>query len=226
MMMSDEQIIAAVKNGEIVLDPFDPSKVQPASYDARVGTWAFSSTSREKVNLSQKGILIVEPGEFAVIEPRERVQLDNRTAGQLGLRSEYARRGLLMLSGPQIDPGFSGVLVVRMVNLATKPIALPYEDPFLTIQFFRLSNPVQTPYAGPSQGQSGISARDIQDLVAAEGLTLGQVMKTLAALAQDVSQLAKDVSELRGSVNRLSWLVPLIVTVGMVVIGIVVALKK
>jgi len=226
MMMSDEQILAAVKNGEIVLDPFDPSKVQPASYDARVGTWAFSSSSKERVNLSQKGVLIVEPGEFAVLEPRERVQLDNRTAGQLGLRSEYARRGLLMLSGPQIDPGFSGVLVVRMVNLATKPIALPYEDPFLTIQFFRLSSPVQTPYAGPSQGQSGISARDIQDLVETEGLTLGQVMKTLSALAKNVSELAKDVSELRGSVNRLSWLVPLIVTVGMVVIGIVVALKK
>ena len=130
-----------------------------------------------------------------------------------------------MLSGPQIDPGFSGVLVVRMVNLATKPIALPYEDPFLTIQFFRLSSPVQTPYAGPSQGQSGISARDIQDLVETEGLTLGQVMKTLSALAKNVSELAKDVSELRVSVNRLSWLVPLIVTVGMVVIGTVVALK-
>ena len=225
MMMSDEQILAAVKNREIVLDPFDPTKVQPASYDARVGTWAFSSSSKEKVNLSQKGVLIVEPGEFAVIEPRERVQLDNKTAGQLGLRSEYARRGLLMLSGPQIDPGFSGVLVVRMVNLATKPIALPYEDPFLTIQFFRQSSPVQTPYDGPSQGQSGISARDIQDLVETEGLTLGQVMKTLSALAKNVSELAKDVSELRGSVNRLSWLVPLIVTVGMVVIGVIVALK-
>jgi uncharacterized membrane protein len=51
-------------------------------------------------------------------------------------------------------------------------------------------------------------------------------MKTLATLARDVSQLAKDVSGLRGSVNRLSWLVPLIVTIGMVVIGVVVALKK
>jgi hypothetical protein len=49
-------------------------------------------------------------------------------------------------------------------------------------------------------------------------MTLGQVMKTLATLA-------KDVSELRGSVSRLSWLVPLIVTVGMVVIGVIVALK-
>jgi deoxycytidine triphosphate deaminase len=51
MMMSDEQILAAVKNGEIALDPFDPRKVRPASYDARVGTWAFSSSSKSRSSL-------------------------------------------------------------------------------------------------------------------------------------------------------------------------------
>ncbi len=218
MMMSDEQIRAAIQNREIILDPFDSARVEPASYDIRVGTWAFSSSSKEKVNLSQKGVLIIEPGEFAVLESRERVELDARTAAQLGLRSDDARRGLLMLSGPQIDPGFIGILVVRVVNLAPKPIALPYEAPFLTVQFFRLSNPVEKPYSGPQQGQIGITARDIQELVETEGLTLGQVMKTLSALAADVA-------ELRGSVGRLSWMVPLIVGVGIAAIGIVVAIK-
>jgi dCTP deaminase len=218
-MMTDEQIRTAVQNGEIVLDPFDPTEIEPASYDIRIGTWAFSSSSKEKINLSQKGVLVVEPGEFAVIESRERVELDNRTAAQLGLRSEYARRGLLMLSGPQIDPGFRGILVVRMINLAPKPLALPYEAPFLTVQFFRLTNPVQKPYSGPQQGQTGITARDIQELVETEGLTLGQVIRTLGALATDVARL-------RGSVDRLSWLVPLIVGLGMAVVAIVAVIKK
>lgn len=218
MMMSDEEIRSAVQAGEIGLRPFDPDKVEPASYDARVGRWAFSSSSREKVNLGEKGVLVIEPGEFAVLETRETVELNEKTAGQLGLRSEYAQRGLLMLSGPQIDPTFNGILTVRVINLAPKPIALPFEAPFLTIQFFRLSNPVQKRYAGKRQGQGGISTQDIQELVETEGLTLGQVMKTLSALA-------KDVSELRGSVGRLSWILPLIVAIGMSVIGIVVAVK-
>ncbi|MGA9061909.1 MAG: dCTP deaminase, partial [Terracidiphilus sp.] len=160
-MMTDHEIRAAVQNGEIILNPFDDSKVEPASYDARVGMWAFSSSSRERIDLGARGVLIVEPGEFAVLECRERVELNNRTVAQLGLRSEYARRGLLMLSGPQIDPGFSGVLVVRLINLAPKPIALPYEAPFMTLQFFRLASATTRPYSGPQQGQSGISARDI-----------------------------------------------------------------
>ncbi|MGH9659813.1 MAG: dCTP deaminase, partial [Bryobacteraceae bacterium] len=217
-MMTDHEIRAAIEKREIVLDPFDPAKVEPASYDARIGKWAFASSLREKLNLSEKGFLIVEPGEFAVLESRERIQLDNRTAAQLGLRSEYARHGLLMLSGPQIDPGFGGILVVRVINLAPRAIAMPYEAPFLTLQFFRLGAPVSKPYSGPQQGQEGISARDIQELVETEGMTLSQVMKTLSALA-------KDVSELRGSVGRLTWVVPLIVGVGMAVVGAVVALK-
>jgi dCTP deaminase len=218
MMMTDHEIRAALDARQIILDPPDLSRIEPASYDARVGTWAFSSSSKEKINLSEKGVIVIEAGEFAVLETRERVELDDRTAGQLGLRSEYAQRGLLMLSGPQIDPTFCGILTVRVVNLAPKPIALPYEAPFLTIQFFRLSSPVSKRYCGFRQGQGGIGARDIQELVETEGLTLGQVMKTLSALA-------KDVAELRGSVNRLSWMLPVIVAIGMAVIGTVVALK-
>lgn len=216
--MTDHEIRLAVANREIILEPFDDARIEPASYDARVGTWAFASSLREKLDISKRGMLVVEAGEFAVLECRERIDLDNRTAAQLGLRSEYARRGLLMLSGPQIDPGFSGIIVVRVINLSPRPIALSYEAPFLTLQFFRLRTPVSRPYSGPQQGQAGISSRDIQELVEAEGLTVGQMMKTLSALA-------KDVSELRGSVSKLTWFLPLIVLVGMTVITIVVSLK-
>lgn len=218
-MMTDEQIRAAVEAREIILDPFDSARVEPASYDIRVGNRAFASSSKEIVVLSEKGVLIIEPGEFAVLESRERVELDRSTAAQLGLRSEYARQGLLMLSGPQIDPGFKGILVVRVVNLAPKRVALPHEAPFLTVQFFRLSTPSSKAYSGPQQHQTGISAKDIQELTETEGLTLGQVTKTLSALA-------RDVAELKGSVGRLTWLVPLIVGFGMAVVGVLVAMKS
>ncbi len=123
-----------------------------------------------------------------------------------------------MLSGPQIDPGFEGILVVRLMNLAPTTVALPYKAPFLTVQFFKLSEPVAQPYSGPRQGQSGITDRDIQELTQTEALTLGGVVKTLGALAADVK-------ELRGSVGRLSWSVPLLVGFGIAVIAIIVTIK-
>lgn len=217
-MLSDVLIRKYKQEGAFSLEPFEESCLQPASYDLRVGKYAYASSLKEKADLSQKGILRIEPGEFAVIESVERLTFGNQIAAQLGLRSEYARQGLLMLSGPQVDPGFEGVLIVRLINLAPTPIVLAYETPFLTMQFFYLPQPVSQSYKGPYQGQSGISARDIQDLTQTEGLTLGAVIKTLSALA-------KDVAELRGSISRLSWTVPLIVGLGMGVVAILLAIK-
>ena len=219
MLLTDAQIKEEMAKGTFCLEPYAPSCLQPASYDLRVGKTAFASSSSERVDLTRKGLLRIEPGDFAVVETLERVSFGNQIAAQLGLRSEYARKGLLMLSGPQVDPGFNGVLVVRLINLAPDPAVLVFEAPFLTTQFFRLNEPVSVPYRGPYQGQDGITARDIQELTRTEGLTLGQVIKTL-------SSLASDVAELRGSVARLSWLVPLIVAIGMAVVGILVALRR
>jgi len=80
-------------------------------------------------------------------------------------------------------------------------------------------------YEGVRQDQTGISARDIQELTQTEGLTLGEMMKTLTSLAVDVSDLRVSVSKLTGSVGRLAWAIPVIVILGITIIAILVGLK-
>jgi dCTP deaminase len=228
-MLNDSDIRAALQAKEIVLEPFDPQQLQSASYDARVGAEAFSSTVKEKLDLSKTGLLVIEPGEFAMILTREHFRLDKQHAGMLGLRSEYAKQGLLMLSGPQIDPTFDGVLKVRLINLAPKPIALTYEAPFLTIQFFRLSSPVNKEYLGPSQGQEKITSADIQELIGMKGMTLGEVMKSLGALAQEVAALGKTVAKLEGSVSKFGLFMGVfmgLMTLVVTIVGIIVAIHR
>ena len=100
--------------------------------------------------------MIIDPGEFAVLVTRcQRVHCGPQIAAQLGLCSLYAWKGLILLSGPQVDPGFGGVLVVRVTNLAPRRVTLAYEAPFLTVQFFKLNHPVAKPYAGSRQGKPG-----------------------------------------------------------------------
>jgi len=225
MLLSDQQIREEIEAGTFTIEPFEDACLQPASYDLRIGRKAFTSSSRELVNLEEKGIVQIEPGEFAVVETLERVAMGPQAAGLLGLRSEYARRGLLMLSGPQVDPGFEGILVVRLVNVGTSRVALSFGEPLLTLEVVKLTQPVAKPYAGPYQHQKGITSKDIQELTQTEGLTLGQVLQTLNALAADVSDLARQVERLRGSVGRLSWAVPAIVAFGIAVIAAIIALK-
>lgn len=217
-LLGDEGIRAARSAGLIDIEPFTDASVQPASYDLRVGGHAFISGDAEVTDVANKGLVRVDPGEFAVIETRERVRCSPQVAGQIGLASSYARKGLTLLSGPQIDPGFDGVLVVRVTNLSPNRVTLPYEAPFLTAQFFKLARPVAKPYSGTRQGQKGIQPNDIQELSASDSPTIGGMVKSLATLA-------RDVAELRGSVGRLSWMIPVIVGIGMTVIGVIVGIK-
>lgn len=140
-------------------------------------------------------------------------------AGQLGLASTYAYHGLVVLfSGPQIDPGFDGVLVVRVTNLTPRRITLPYEAPFLTTQFCMLNQPVGIPYAGSRLGQTGLLAKDIEALANPDSPTIGGMVRSLATLASDVS-------DLKNSVKWMGIAIPVIVMFGIAVIGVIVALE-
>jgi hypothetical protein len=90
-MLADEEIHRVIDAGELVIEPFSEESLQPASYDFRVGSGAFASSTKEKVDISEKGLIVIEPGDFAVVETRERVEFSTRVAALLGLRSEYAR---------------------------------------------------------------------------------------------------------------------------------------
>ena len=54
------------------IDPLAPSSLQPASYEMRVGHEAYVSSSEEKIDVRNKGLVIIDPGEFAVVITRER----------------------------------------------------------------------------------------------------------------------------------------------------------
>lgn len=199
-MLNADEIRGALISGLLEVDPFADESLQPASYDCRVGREAFVSGDDEKLDVANKGLVIVDPGEFAVIATRERVHCGPQIAGQLGLSSYYARQGLVLLSGPQIDPGFDGVLVVRVTNLAPRRVTLAYEAAFLTVQFFKLNAPVANPYQGSRQGQTGLAPKDMESVVSADSPTLGGMVRSLATLAADVGAL-------KTSVRALTWVV-------------------
>jgi dCTP deaminase len=217
-VLTDQEVRVAISEGLMEIEPLSEDALQPASYDLGVGKQAFVSGTDGIIDVSNKGLVIIDPGEFAVLTTRERVRCGPQVAGQLGLCSPLARQGLVLLSGPQIDPGFDGVLVVRVTNLAPRRITLAYEAPFLTAQFFKLNHPVSRPYSGSRQGQTGLGPKDVEELTHPDSPTLGGMVKSLGALANDVS-------DLKTSVRWMAWAIPIIVGLGITIIGIIVGLK-
>lgn len=218
MLMTNGMIQKAMTDGDLKITNFDNDALFPASYDMHLGEEAITSTHREKINPAQKGLLIIPAGDFALVATHEKVGLTAKIAGHIGLRSHYSKKGLALLSGPQIDPGFKGVLVLGLSNLSPRDIVIPYKDRFCTTKFFALAEPATIPYTGEYQSQKGISPQDLENLVEAQGMTFGQVIKVLGDLNLNVKSLSD-------SVTFLKWIIPValaILAIGITVVGILV----
>ena len=214
MILTDSMIEAAVSDGSIKIDPFETRQIQPTSYDLRVGPLAAASSSQGKVDVKEKGFLQLEPGDFAILVCEEIITLDNQHTGRFGLRSKWARKGLVATTGPQIDPGFTGRLNVGLTNLTSRSVALPHLDDFLTLELHHLSEPAKHPYSGACQGQSALSTEDLEAVLEREVMSLSEMNTTLRSLSANVGSLEKTVGSMR-------W----ILGVGIAIIGIIATLK-
>ncbi len=221
MILTDSMIRQACSEGSVGISPFNDQQIQPASYDLRVGPEAAVSSRRGKVNVKEKGFVELDAGDFAVLVTEEVISLNNQHSGRFGLRSKWARKGLLATTGPQIDPGFKGRLGIGLTNLTSRKIALSHLDDLLTVEFHRLSEPVERPYSGPYQDQSSLSNEDLEAVLEREILSLSEVNTTLRSLAANVKRLEESVSAMKESISSMRWFIG----GGIAIIGIIVALK-
>lgn len=216
MILTDHDIQEACKKQEIVIDPFEPNQVQGATYDMRVGKQGATTSSKKIVNLEEDGYLLLKPGDFAIVVVLEKLRLSPQYVGRFGLRSKYARKGLIATTGPQIDPGYDGRLILGLTNLTPKAVSLPYKDDLVSVEFHRLEKPSTKPYSGPYQEKYELGPEDIESIVEAEAMTLSEVLTTLTSLSKNVGALTNDV-------KTMKWIIPIIVGLGITVIGIIVA---
>jgi len=222
MILTHDQIIEAHKASEIIINPFDEEQVESASYDLRIGEQGGTTTDKKLVNIKENGYLLVQPGDFAIVITLEEIRMGLQHAARIGLRSKYSRKGLIATTGPQIDPGFHGRLVVGLTNLTPKPVSLPFKDSFLTIEIHKLEQPTTKPYDGPYQGKLKLGPEDIEMVTEAPGMSFSEIITTLRSLTQNVASLSTQV-------KTLFWVVGLAIgflTLILAIFGIIVVVNK
>src|SRR5437867_4506029 len=164
MILCDSDIRSAVQDGTLGISPYDDEMVQPASYDLKIGEDAATVPEDGEAvrNLREEGFMVIQAFTPAVVWTREELRLPLDIAGRFGLKSSLSRRGIYASVGPQIDPGFKGRLSVSLFNLTPSPIAMNYEDQFLTLELHRLERAASRGYEGKYQNRKTFSAKDIE----------------------------------------------------------------
>jgi len=176
VLLSDRDLRAELADGRVVLDPFDPSLIQPSSIDVRLDrVFRVFNNSRythidpaqqqdeltELVEVADGDPFVLHPGEFVLGATLERLDLPDDLAGRLEGKSSLGRLGLLTHSTAGfIDLGFGGHITLELSNVANLPITLWPEMKIGQLCLFRLSSPAENPYGSTSigskyQGQRG-----------------------------------------------------------------------
>lgn len=109
------------------------------TYDLRLGEEAFTSTSKEPINLKEKGIVKMEPGETALLMTYEKVRIPEDHMAFLSLKTKHAAKGLINISGFHIDPNWKGKLVFSLYNSGPRPVVLRYKEPIYHMFIVQLS---------------------------------------------------------------------------------------
>ncbi len=168
MLLSDRDLKAEIEAGTLVLDPFDPSLIQPASIDVRLDRFfrVFNNSrythidpSRQQdeltelVEMADADAFVLHPGEFVLGSTFESVTLPDTLAGRLEGKSSLGRLGLLTHSTAGfIDPGFTGHITLELSNAANLPITLWPGMKVGQLCLFRLTSPSQHPYGSAVYG--------------------------------------------------------------------------
>lgn len=139
MILTHDEILAEIDAGRVVVEPFDPAFVGPASIDLHLD---------DEIRILEGGPAVIdvnddadylavsrtermeepyrlEPGETIHGITRERITLPGNIAGWLEGRSRFARLGLMIhVTAGFVSPGVSNRQVLEISNLAGRPLAI------------------------------------------------------------------------------------------------------
>jgi dCTP deaminase len=146
-VLSDGTIRRLVEDGTITIDPWDPSLVQPASVDLRLG-----NTFRVFHNHRASAIDLREPPRN-LTEPHVIVTLPNNIVARIEGKSSLGRLGLIVhATAGFCDPGWHGTLTLELNNLTRVPIKLWAGLPIAQLSFMALDAPAERPYGHADLG--------------------------------------------------------------------------
>lgn len=168
MVLSDRSIKEEIAKGRIVIEPLDPSCIQPASVDVHLDhrLLVFRNSRRpyidikqdledltEPVEVAAEAPFILHPGEFVLGSTLEHIEVPEDLVARLEGKSSLGRIGLLIHStAGYVDPGWKGHLTLELSNVSKLPITLYYGMKIGQLSFLRLTTPAERLYGSPELG--------------------------------------------------------------------------
>ena len=128
-MLSSPQIAVYFNNGFLVKSP-DMDRLKGATYDMRLGGPAYRFVDGAKKiiylgkedNAVTQNRLLLPPNSLTFVTTQEEFYLTRDVIARFNLKSKWVHKGLLLGTGPIVDPEFDGFLYIP---IQCCPVKLP-----------------------------------------------------------------------------------------------------
>lgn len=144
-LLSSEHIKAYVRETGMVFpfDHHDEGRLKSASYEVNPGgTFIYWDEDKKKIaqEISRTETFTLPANSISFVQLDCQFRLPQYIAVRFNLRIQHVHRGLLLGTGPLVDPGFNGTLLVPLHNLTSEPYVIRGDEGLIWIEFTKTSH--------------------------------------------------------------------------------------
>lgn len=195
------------------------SRLKKASYEGRIGEKAFMYTEvgRLKQIEMTNGMLTVPANSIVFVESDLDFRLPDYIALRFNLQIRHVHRGLLLGTGPLVDPGYWGKLCIPLHNLTDHEYSIPRTEGLIWLEFTRTTS--ERVVGNPGRialEKDNKQYWNIEDFItkASHEFTLGApsvpIRSSIPVMIAQASQRAEDAKNAAQHVssifNRIAWI--------------------
>lgn len=126
-----------------LFEPFYRGHLKPATYEVPfegdIFLWRNEKLPMEKIALSEDACFTIDANSIVYVSPKTYFRIPSFLALRFNLHIKLVHRGLLLGTGPLVDPGFAGRLLIPVHNLTSQPLIVRGGEGFIWIEVTKIS---------------------------------------------------------------------------------------
>jgi dCTP deaminase len=142
---------------------YDADNVSTGSYELGLGSEAYITGQKKKIQIGEKGHIVIPAGQFAQLITEESVRIPAEAVGFISIKSEFKLWGLINVSGFHVDPGFYGKLIFSVYNAGVQDIVISRRTRVFLLWLSSWDEPGDV-YKGKRLGQKSIPDEDMMKI--------------------------------------------------------------
>lgn len=219
-LLNSADIKAYVKQTGMIY-PFDEKELQSASYKVKIAGkivyWKYDDSKKNKKHgidkiekeLCEGDYFDLQPNSIAFVTLEPEFHIPVYLALRFNLKIKHIYKGLLLGTGPLVDPGFEGRLSIPLHNLTNNTYRFKYGDTLITMEFTKLSPNIRWLLDCPPTGHSESfkyeempASRDVNTYIE-KALNADRLPSIISSIPDAIYDSKKQAREARDGVEKV-----------------------